>query len=87
MRRLETDLVAPIPQIQLQVEHLEIAYAPVDFKKRNVQLWLPESATLYIGYHGKRYQRVHNFSRFQLFWIETEQTVKDPTADPGMELH
>ena len=85
--RLETDLVAPIPQIQLQVEHLEIAYAPVDFKKRNVQLWLPESATLYIGYHGKRYQRVHNFSRFQLFWIDTEQTVKDPTADPGMALH
>ena len=85
--RLETDLVAPIPQIQLQVEHLEIAYAPVEFKKRNLQLWLPESATLYIGYHGKRYQRVHSFSRFQLFWIDTEQIVKDPSTDPRLALH
>jgi hypothetical protein len=80
--RLETDLVAPIPEIELQLEHLEIAYAPVDFKHRNLQLWLPESATLYIGYHGRRYERVHSFSRFQLFWVESGQTVKDPTPSP-----
>ena len=76
--RMETDLMTPIPKIALQVEHLEIAYAPVEFKKRNLQLWLPESTALYMGYRGHRYERVHNFSRFQLFWIDTEQTVKDP---------
>jgi hypothetical protein len=77
--RLETDLVSPIPQIELQVEHLEITYAPVEFRNRNLQLWLPDTATLYIGYRGRRYERVHTFSRFQLFWIDTGQTVKDPT--------
>ncbi|HXY10801.1 MAG TPA: hypothetical protein VEI52_23415 [Terriglobales bacterium] len=81
--RMETDLVAPIPQIELEVEHLEIVYAPVEFKRRNLQLWLPESAALYMGYRGHRYERVHNFSRFQLFWIDTEQTVRDPTAGSG----
>jgi hypothetical protein len=85
--RLETDLVAPIPQIELQVEHLEITYAPVEFKKRNLQLWLPESATLYIGYRGQRYERVHSYNRFQLFWIDTEQTVKDPTGTPRKAAH
>jgi hypothetical protein len=83
--RLETDLVAPIPQIELQVEHLEITYAPVEFKKHNLQLWLPESATLYVGYHGQRYERIHSYSRFQLFWIDTDQTVKDPTGTPKAE--
>ena len=79
--RMETDLMTPIPKIALEVEHLEIAYAPVEFKKRNLQLWLPESTALYIGYRGHRYERVHNFSRFRLFWIDTAQTVKDPTAE------
>ena len=76
--QLQTDLVAPIPQIDLQVEHLDIAYAPVAFDKRKLQLWLPESASLYIAYHGHRYARLHSFNQFQLFTIGTEQTVKAP---------
>jgi len=81
--RLETDLVAPIPQIRLQLEHLDISYAPVEFDKTRYSLWLPESASLQIGYRGRRYQRVHRFSHFQLFLVVTEQTVKEPSAGPG----
>jgi hypothetical protein len=55
------------------VEHLEIAYAPVEFTRA-----LPESAALYIGYRGHRYQRFHTFSKFQLFWIDTAESVKAP---------
>ena len=29
---LQTDLINPIPEIDLQVEHLDTAYAPVDFR-------------------------------------------------------
>lgn len=78
--RLQTDLIAPVPQIDLQVEHLDISYAPVSFEKRKLQVWLPESASLYIAYHGHRYARLHNFNQFQLFTIATEQTVKTPPA-------
>ena len=81
--RLETDLVSPLPEIALGMEHMQIAYAPVEFKKRNLRLWLPENATMYIAYQGHRYERIHNFSQFQLFWIDTEQTVKDPVAGPA----
>lgn len=83
--RIETDLVSPIPQIDLRVEHLAITYAPVEFQKRHVRLWLPESASLYVGYRGHRYERVHNFSQFQLFWVEADQTVKDPIAGKGTQ--
>jgi len=84
--RIETDLVSPIPQIDLQVEHLVIAYAPVDFQKRHVRLWLPESASLYIGYRGHRYERKHNFSDFQLFWVDTGQTTKDPNPNKDAQV-
>ena len=84
--RIETDLVSPIPEIDLQVEHLMIAYAPVDFQKRHVRLWLPESASLYIGYRGHRYQLKHDFSDFQLFWVDAGETIKDPNPNKDAKL-
>lgn len=80
--RLQTDLVNPIPQIELQVEHLDIAYAPVEFRKLKLQLWLPKKASLYIGYHGHRYERVHSFNDFRLFNVETQESVKEPALPP-----
>lgn len=76
--RLQTDLVAPIPQIHLQLEHLDIAYAPVEFDKPKLRIWLPESASIEITYRGHSYQRMHKFSHFQLFLVVTEQTIKEP---------
>ena len=81
--RLQTDLVEPIPQIHLQMEHLDISYAPVGFEKPRFLVWLPESASMEITYRGHRYQRVHKFSHFQLFLVVTEQTVKEPISGPG----
>ena len=78
--RIETDLVAPIPQIDLQLEHMVINYAPVGFQDHHIQLWLPESASLYIAYRGHRYERVHNFGQFQLFSVDTSQAIKEPIA-------
>lgn len=76
--RLETELMEPVKQIGLQMEHMVINYAPVDFQKHKVQLWLPQSAALYVDYREHRYERRHNFSDFQLFWVEAEQKVKEP---------
>lgn len=80
--RLQTDLVAPISQIHLQLEHLDISYAAVDFEKPKFRVWLPESAAMQINYRGHRYQRVHKFSHFQLFLVVTEQTIKEPIPGP-----
>jgi hypothetical protein len=76
--RLQTDLLEPIGQIQLQREHSDTRYGPVEFTKRNVRLWLPQSTELYMDYRGRRYQRRHNFSDFQLFSVETGEEVKGP---------
>jgi Protein of unknown function (DUF1570) len=81
--RLETDLMAPIPQIHLQGEHLDITYAPVEFDRSKFLVWLPASASMQIRYRGHRYQRLHKFSHFRLFLVVTEQTVKEPTLGPG----
>ncbi|HJY86071.1 MAG TPA: hypothetical protein VKE24_04465, partial [Candidatus Acidoferrales bacterium] len=76
--RLETDLAEEIPAIRLRSEHLAIEYRPVQFQKRRVELWLPESAELYFDYKGHRYHRRHSFSDFQLFSVDTSQQIQQP---------
>lgn len=76
--RLEAELMEPIPAIELQQEHIVIEYAPVEFRRRDLRLWLPESATLYVDFRGRRYARTHRFSDFQLFSVDTVEKVKEP---------
>ncbi len=78
---LETDLRDPIPEIPLLLEHISVDYGNVSFPKRELQLWLPQSAEIYMDYRGHRYHHHHAFSNFQLFWVDTEQKVKAPKAE------
>ena len=76
--RLETDLQDPIGEIPLLLEHVIVDYAMVDFPRRKLQLWLPREAEIYMDYRGHQYHQRHSFSQFKLFWVDTEQTVKEP---------
>ncbi len=81
--RLDTDLLEPIPSIRLLLEHVKIEYQPVRFQDRNVQLWLPKSAELYLEYRGHRFRREHHFTNFKLFSVETNDEITPPIArDP-----
>jgi len=86
--RIETDLASRIPQIDFNLEHLVIDYAPLEFKTRSVRLWVPQSAALYISYKGHRYQRVHTFNRFHLFSVDSDQAIKEPkpSAEPPSQF-
>ena len=79
--RIETDLSSPIAQIDLQLEHMVIDYAPVEFPAHQVRLWLPRSTDIYLAYRGHHYERTHTFSRFQLFSVDSSETVKNKFAD------
>jgi hypothetical protein len=74
--RIETDLVSPIPQINLQLVHTVIDYAPVEFPRRQARLWLPQDTAVYLGYRGHRYETTHHFSQFQLFSVDSSESIK-----------
>ena len=75
---LEADLLEPLPEIGLVSEHIEIEYRPVRFQKQKLELWLPQSADLYINFVSLRYHRRHSFSGFQLFSVDTTQQIHGP---------
>ena len=76
--RLETQLAEPVEKIGLSVERFAINYAPVQFHTDAEELWLPQSAELYVEQKGHRYYREHSFKNFQIFAVDTNQEVRAP---------
>jgi tetratricopeptide (TPR) repeat protein len=79
--RMETDLVAPIPQIRLVTDHTLVDYGPVRFKRGNVEMWLPQSAELYSDWRGKRMHRRLSYSNYLLFSVDEKQKISEPKTE------
>ena len=79
---LQTDLVRPLPEIQLIADHTVIEYAPIHFAARGVDMWLPQTAEVYSDWKGKRFHRRLVFSDFFLFAVEERQKISIPTPTP-----
>jgi tetratricopeptide (TPR) repeat protein len=80
--RLETDLVAPLPQIRLLSDHTIVDYGPVHFRKGDVDMWLPQSAELYCEWRGRRMHRRLSFSNYLLFSVDEKQKISEPKVGP-----
>ena len=76
LARLEFELVKPMPEIHLLRERVSIDYAPVQFRSRDVQLWLPSHADVLVSRDNKAFFRTHSFSDFQLFSVGTGQQLQ-----------
>jgi tetratricopeptide (TPR) repeat protein len=81
---LETDMVKPMPEIQLTLEHISVDYKPVHFQARREEVWLPSSANLYFEYRKQRYHRLDSYSHYKLFSVDSTQEIQQPNEDdPG----
>ena len=79
---LQTDLLDAIPEIRLTAEHTAIQYGPVHFTSRGIDMWLPQTAEVYIERHGKRVRRRLSFSNYLLFAVDDKQQITAPKTDP-----
>jgi len=78
--RMETDLVMPLPQIQLLAEHTAVEYGLVKFREGDVNLWLPLSADVYFAWRGRQVHRRHSFDHYMLFTVDDRQRINTPPA-------
>jgi hypothetical protein len=76
--RVETDLRDPVAGLELTKDHLLVDYGPVNFSARNMQLWLPWSADMYMEFRGKRYHHRHFLSDYLLFDVDATHKVGNP---------
>jgi hypothetical protein len=76
--RIETDLVKPLPVLELSLDHLIVDYGPVSFENGNVRLWLPWSAEMFMQLHGNRYHHKHYLTHYYLFSVDTAHKIGAP---------
>jgi hypothetical protein len=79
---LQADLIDPIPDIRLSVDHTVIEYGPVHFKSRDVDIWLPQNAEVYCDLRGKRIHQRMTFGDYLLFAVDDKQKISAPKTDP-----
>ena len=77
---LETDLLEPQADIDLQRDHLIVDYGPIHFDHARVSLWLPWYAEMFMEVHGKRYHHRHTLTNYALFSVETNDTISSPSG-------
>ena len=82
---IETDLVAPVPQIRLAAEHIAIDYEPVQFRKKHEELWLPQNAELFFDFNGRRIHRRHHFDDYRLFSVDENQKISAPPSEAKLD--
>lgn len=75
---LETDLLEPIPQVKLYAEHQALDYGPVQFEDRQMRLWLPQEAEIYIDSGGRHFRHRHSYSQYRIFSVEVGQKIGSP---------
>ncbi len=76
--RLDTDLIKPIEEIQLAVDHISADYGPVHFRSQRIDIWLPQAADLICERKGKRRHERIAFGDYFLFTIDNKQKVASP---------
>lgn len=76
--RMETQEIAPVAEIRLTTDRTAIEYGPVHFKERNLDMWLPQSAEVFVDWRGKRFHRRHSFSKYLLFSVDEKQKISAP---------
>jgi hypothetical protein len=76
--RLQMELAKPIPAVGLTEQLVIIDYASVAFHSRKQQLWLPQSAEMYMERRSQRFYRIHTFSDFKIYTVDTDQSIHAP---------
>ena len=83
--RMESDLVTQIPELRLNAEHQDIIYGPVSLKQKQLVLWLPYSADIYLDFDAHRIHRRQDLSNYIFFWVEDQRGIEKPKESEAPE--
>lgn len=77
---LEARIMHALPAIKMYHLYFSITYAPVQFRSRDVRVWLPQIADVYYDYGELDTVVQHTFSDFVLFFVDTDQRIGSPQS-------
>jgi Tfp pilus assembly protein PilF len=76
--RLHTDLLAPLHEVRLERQTLNIDFNEVHFTHLNEAFWLPGQVTVTIDWNGKVLRNQHEYSDFKIFTVDASEKIGKP---------
>jgi tetratricopeptide (TPR) repeat protein len=76
--RLRTDLLMPLPEINLERQTTEITFGKVHFKGIGKEFSVPRQVTVTVDWNGKHLRNEHRYSEFKLFHVEATDKPGKP---------
>jgi len=76
--RLRTDLLKPLPEVELKKQTTEIEFSEVHFKSFSGGFWLPKNVSVTVDWHGHVLRNDHEYSDFKVFNVDSKQKLGKP---------
>jgi hypothetical protein len=76
--RIHTELLAPLPDLRLDKESMDVNFHEVHFNSLNKTVWLPEEVTVTLDWNGKRLRNRHAYSDFRVFDVNATEKIGQP---------
>jgi len=76
--RLRTDLIKPLPSVELWRQTTEIDFSEVHFKSIPEGFWLPQEVAVTVDWQGRVLRNDHEYSDFKVFNVDSTQKLGKP---------
>ncbi len=77
---MQTDLLAPVPEIKLKSQTTRIKFSEVHFKSSTPGVWLPREVEVETRCDDLILLNTHFYSGFKQFSVQTQQRPPSPAT-------
>ena len=78
--RMHTELLAPLSELHLENETMDIEFNEVHFNQTQYAFWLPASVTVTLGWNGRQLRNTHAYSDYKVFNVDATEKIGKPKA-------
>jgi len=78
--RMHTELLAPLPEVRLENETMNIEFNEVHFSQARHAFWLPAAVTVTLDWNGRQMRNTHEYSDFKVFNVDASERIGKPKA-------
>ena len=76
--RIHTELLAPLPELRLDKQTMDVDFHEVHFTHLNQTVWLPNEVLVSLDWNGKRLRNRHEYSDYKVFDVDASEKIGQP---------
>jgi hypothetical protein len=76
--RIHTELLAPLPELRLDKQTIDVDFHEVHFTHLNQTVWLPNEVLVSLDWNGKRLRNRHEYSDYKVFDVDASEKIAQP---------